>query len=99
MFWYWWEIFWQSLDDSLKVVGKESSDILFSIIVFIIVGVLLIRRGGWPQGGSALKEKILRSLGEDIAIVLVLFGLIIVYHMGKNSYEKWKETDDRAKQS
>jgi ABC-type cobalt transport system substrate-binding protein len=93
---FWWGVFVDALFDSLKFVGKEPSDILFSVLVFISVGALLIARIGWPKGIKETREKLPKVIGKDIVIVLALFFLIVIFHVSKGAYGRWKEADDRA---
>lgn len=96
---FWWGILIKSLRESLQAIGKEPSDILFSLFVFLIVGFILLVRQGWPKGLAAMKDKIGKVISEDFAIVLCLFILLTLFHMVRNSYLKWKSADDEARQT
>jgi hypothetical protein len=98
MFTFWWHIFWEALEHAFQTIGKEPSDICVSIFVFLIIGLFLIKRKGWPKGVKEVKERIPRVLGEDFAIVLCVFLFILAFHMAKDSYTEWRNAEDRVHQ-
>ncbi len=97
MFKFWLQIFWEALEHSLQTIGKEPSDIAVSIVVFLIIGFLLVRKKGKVKGLDEVKQRIPKALGEDFIIVLCVFILIVGFHMAKDAYGEWKSTDDRAR--
>ena len=93
---YWWSVFVESFQDSLATIGKDPTDILFSVVVFVVVGLLLLTRRGWGKGWADVRAKLGAVLGEDILIIFGLFVLILAYHMAKDSYLRWKGSSDLA---
>jgi hypothetical protein len=98
MLMFWWRVFLEALEHSLQTIGKEPSDILVSIFVFLIIGLYLVYRKGWPKGWEEVKERTPRVLGEDFAIVLCVFIFILGFHMARDSYREWRDAEDRTRQ-
>src|SRR5712692_8870934 len=95
---FWLRVLWEALEHCFQTIGKEPSDVVVSIVIFLIIGLLLVRRKGWPKGWEEVKERIPRVLGEDFVIVLCVFILILGFHMARDSYREWRHAEDRAHQ-
>lgn len=99
MFEFWKRIFWEALGHSFEWIGKEPSEFVFALVIFVVIGFLLVLRKGLPTGWEEMKKRLPRVLGEDFAIAVCVFFLFFLFHMARDSYGEWKHADDQGRQT
>jgi Sec-independent protein translocase protein TatA len=73
------------------MVGKEPKDIVFSAVVALVGFILLFIREGRKNGWAGMRKKLSALAAQDVLIVLVLFVIIVVFHVAKRPYEMWRD--------
>jgi hypothetical protein len=96
---FWWHVFQEALEHSLKWIGEEPAKIFMSVLVFVLIGLFIIGKQGWPKGWAEMKERTLKVLGEDLLIVIGIFILILGFHMARDSFREWEHAEQRERKT
>jgi predicted membrane protein len=90
---FWLEILLRAILDTLVGIGKDPADLRFSAFVFVFVTLLLLVRNyrkGFRAWVDNVKQRFWKIVGEDIAIILGLVIVILLYNALKEPYVAWK---------
>lgn len=89
---FWMEVLLRASLDTLAGIGKDPAELRFSIFVFVLVTVFLLirnRKKGLRAWVENVKQRFWRIVGEDIAIILGLIVLILIYNVLREPYLAW----------
>lgn len=89
---FWLEVLFRALRDTLAGIGKDPAELRFSIFVFVLVTLVLLiknRKKGLRAWVENVKRRFWRIVGEDIAIILGVIVLILIYNILREPYLAW----------
>ena len=93
---FWLQVFERAISESLHNIGREPSDIVFSIIVVLLSFCILLIRDGLRKGWHGMRSRLRKLFEEDAIIVGFLIVFILCYHVVNEPFLMWKDAEDSS---